>query len=137
MSQEGLSREEFKIAALIFLGMGLSFLIAFYISIINIIGDILLNIAKNSPLLFAALFHIMLAIIFGVGYFIEDKNDRAFYLRLIYLLGTLMFLIAFSSDLIPIPKSILVGFVFLIYTSLPFAFMVYKGLKSLINPKGS
>ena len=137
MSQEGPSRDEFKNIALFFLGIGLFFLIIFYITMINIIGDTLLNISKNSPLFIVVLFSFITAAIFGIGYFIKDDYDRDVYELLAYLLWFIMIILGALLDIINISKSIQVGIILLIYISPPFVFMLYKGLKILINPKGS
>ena len=160
MSEESWSRKDFKLLALIFLAIGLLILIvpALYsllelmisevskpfIYVNNIIGNAILNIVGNNPLLFLAFFFITTAAIFGVGYFIKDDYERNIYHLLIYLSWFLMILLGAFLEILSIvimgeelPKSIMMGFDFLMLMSPPFMFMIYKGLKFLINPKGS
>jgi asparagine N-glycosylation enzyme membrane subunit Stt3 len=151
MSEEIWSRKEFKIIALASLGIGLAILaipslyslLKLMINIIgkpfiyvnNTIGNAILEIIGNNPVIFLALFFIATAAIFGVGYFIKDENDRDFYQLLIHLSWFVTPLIILLSTLASASESIMVGFSFLVYLSPIYLFAAYKGLRSIINSK--
>jgi asparagine N-glycosylation enzyme membrane subunit Stt3 len=152
MDEQPLSKEGFKLVALISLVIGLFILIipSLYFllksmsnlivkstmpmsNIVNIIGSTILNIIGNNPLWFGAFLFITTAILFGIGYLIKDDNDREFYQLLIYLSWFVIPLIIFLSTLVSALESIIVGSSCLVYISPPFIYIVHKGLKPIID----